>query len=104
MCGSNIFSVEFVQQQRFTSVDSCLLLFLSWLYSFLCVSPSQLTLKEGKKKESSQQPRFDYYNMDQDYEEDVDLSEDELSHIVEIYDFPADFKTEDLLKTFQCYQ
>lgn len=42
--------------------------------------------------------------MDQDYEEDIDLSEDELSHIVEIYEFPADFKTEDLLKTFQCYQ
>lgn len=92
------------KQQKFTSVDSCLLLFLSSLYSFLFFSPSQLTLKEGKKKESIQQPRFDYYNMDREYEEDIDLSEDELSHIVEIYDFPADFKTEDLLKTFQCYQ
>lgn len=64
-----------------------------------------MTLKEGKKKESIQQPRFDYYNMgDEDEDEDVDLTEDELSHIVEIYDFPADFKTEDLLKTFQSYQ
>uniref|UniRef100_A0A3Q4I960 R3H domain and coiled-coil containing 1-like n=1 Tax=Neolamprologus brichardi TaxID=32507 RepID=A0A3Q4I960_NEOBR len=48
-----------------------------------------------KKKESIQEPRFDYYNMDR---------EDELSHIVEIYDFPTEFKTEDLLKLFQCYQ
>lgn len=53
-----------------------------------------------------QQPRFDYYNMGRgdDDDEDVDLTEEELSHIVEIYDFPAEFKTEDLLKTFQCYQ
>lgn len=73
--------------------------------SLLCFISSQLTLKDGKKKESIQQPRFDYYNMGQgDEDEDVDLTEDELSHIVEIYDFPADFKTEDLLKAFQCYQ
>lgn len=37
-------------------------------------------------------------------DDDVDLRDDELSHIVEIYDFPADFKTEDLLKLFQSYQ
>lgn len=64
-------------------------------------------MKDGKKKESIQQPRFDYYNMgqgDDDEDEDVDLTEDELSHIVEIYDFPTDFKTEDLLKTFEGYQ
>lgn len=70
----------------------------------LSSSPHQLALKEGKRKESIQQPRFDYYNMDGDDEDDVDLTEDELSHIVEIYDFPTDFKTEDLLKLFQCYQ
>lgn len=61
-------------------------------------------MNEGKKKASIQQPRFDYYSMDGDDEDDIDLSEDELSHIVEIYDFPAEFKTEDLLKLFQCYQ
>lgn len=63
-------------------------------------------MKEGKKKESIQQPRFDYYNMDRydDDEDDIDLTEDELSHIVEIYDFPSEFKTEDLLKLFQGYQ
>uniref|UniRef100_A0A7N9B245 R3H domain and coiled-coil containing 1-like n=2 Tax=Mastacembelus armatus TaxID=205130 RepID=A0A7N9B245_9TELE len=59
---------------------------------------------EGRKKKSMQEPRFDYYNMDQDDDDDIDLREDELSHIVEIYDFPAEFKTEDLLKLFQCYQ
>lgn len=65
----------------------------------------QLAVNEGRKKGSIQQPRFDYYNMDQDDDDDdIDLSEDELSHIVEIYDFPAEFKTEDLLKLFQCYQ
>lgn len=42
--------------------------------------------------------------MDMDDEDEIDLTEDELSHIVEIYDFPAEFKTEDLLRLFQCYQ
>ncbi|XP_047434200.1 coiled-coil domain-containing protein R3HCC1L [Mugil cephalus] len=72
-----------------------------------CLDPhllEELSLKEGRKKESIQEPRFNYYNMDSDEDDDVDLSEDELSHIVEIYDFPTDFKTEDLLKLFQCYQ
>ncbi|KAI3352898.1 hypothetical protein L3Q82_019475, partial [Scortum barcoo] len=75
-----------------------------------CLDPhllEELSLKEGRKKESIQQPRFDYYNMnrgDDDEDDDIDLSEDELSHIVEIYDFPSEFKTEDLLKLFQCYQ
>ncbi|XP_041642319.1 coiled-coil domain-containing protein R3HCC1L [Cheilinus undulatus] len=74
-----------------------------------CLDPhllEELAVKEGKKKESIQEPRFDYYNMDRydDDEEDIDLTEDELSHIVEIYDFPTEFKTEDLLKLFQCYQ
>uniref|UniRef100_UPI0037E8786B coiled-coil domain-containing protein R3HCC1L n=1 Tax=Semicossyphus pulcher TaxID=241346 RepID=UPI0037E8786B len=74
-----------------------------------CLDPhllEELALKEGKKKESIQQPGFDYYNMDRygDEEDDIDLTEDEMAHIVEIYDFPAEFKTEDLLKLFQCYQ
>ncbi|XP_019934289.1 coiled-coil domain-containing protein R3HCC1L [Paralichthys olivaceus] len=73
-----------------------------------CLDPhllEELAVKEGRKKKSIQERRFDYYNMDQDDEEDdIDLREDELSHIVEIYDFPADFKTEDLLKLFQAYQ
>lgn len=74
-----------------------------------CLDPhllEELAVKEGKKKESIQESRFDYYNMNRfdDDEDDIDLTEDELSHIVEIYDFPADFKTEDLMRLFQCYQ
>ncbi|KAA8595125.1 hypothetical protein FQN60_012260 [Etheostoma spectabile] len=72
-----------------------------------CLEPhllKELSLQEGRKKKSNQEPRFDYYNMDREDEDDIDLTEDELAHIVEIYDFPAEFKTEDLLKLFQCYQ
>lgn len=76
-----------------------------------CLDPhllEELAVKEGRQKESIQEPRFDYYNMnrneDGDDDDDIDLREDELSHIVEIYDFPVEFKTEDLLKLFQCYQ
>uniref|UniRef100_A0A3B5MDE9 R3H domain and coiled-coil containing 1-like n=1 Tax=Xiphophorus couchianus TaxID=32473 RepID=A0A3B5MDE9_9TELE len=72
-----------------------------------CLDPhllEELALSEGRKKKSKQEPRFDYYNMDMDDEDEIDLTEDELSHIVEIYDFPAEFKTEDLLRLFQCYQ
>ncbi|XP_023131039.2 coiled-coil domain-containing protein R3HCC1L [Amphiprion ocellaris] len=72
-----------------------------------CLDPhllEELAVRDGKKKESIQERRFDYYNMDRDDDDDIDLTDDELSHIVEIYDFPTEFKTEDLLKLFQCYQ
>uniref|UniRef100_A0A087XNF4 R3H domain and coiled-coil containing 1-like n=1 Tax=Poecilia formosa TaxID=48698 RepID=A0A087XNF4_POEFO len=72
-----------------------------------CLDPhllEELALSEGRKKKSKQEPRFDYYNMDMDDEDEIDLTEDELSHIVEIYDFPTEFKMEDLLRLFQCYQ
>ncbi|XP_054459970.1 coiled-coil domain-containing protein R3HCC1L isoform X2 [Anoplopoma fimbria] len=71
-----------------------------------CLEPNlgKLTLNEGRKKKSLQEPRFDYYNVEGDDDEDIDPTEDELAHIVEIYEFPAEFKTEDLLKLFQCYQ
>ncbi|KAM3623731.1 uncharacterized protein V6R79_015047 [Siganus canaliculatus] len=70
-----------------------------------CLDPhllEELSVKEGRKKESVQESRFDYYNMNrgEDSDDDIDLTEDEMSHIVEIYDFPTDFKTEDLLKLF----
>lgn len=42
--------------------------------------------------------------MSSDEENETDLRDDELAHIVEIYDFPTEFKTEDLLKLFQSYQ
>uniref|UniRef100_A0A8C6WRW7 R3H domain and coiled-coil containing 1-like n=1 Tax=Neogobius melanostomus TaxID=47308 RepID=A0A8C6WRW7_9GOBI len=63
-----------------------------------------LSTKGGKVKESTQDPRFDYYNMNQDYDDDIDLTDDELSHIIEIYDFPSEFKIEDLLKLFHTNQ
>lgn len=73
-----------------------------------CLDPhllEEMAVRDGSKKESIQEPRFDYYNMNRDDDDDdIDLREDELSHIVEIYDFPTEFKTEDLLKLFQCYQ
>lgn len=78
---------------------------MSFLFFFLLsLSFLQLAKKDGKKKESVQDPKFDYYNMHSDEEDEIDLREDELAHIVEIYDFPTEFKTEDLLKLFQSYQ
>uniref|UniRef100_A0A3Q2T1Y5 R3H domain and coiled-coil containing 1-like n=1 Tax=Fundulus heteroclitus TaxID=8078 RepID=A0A3Q2T1Y5_FUNHE len=71
-----------------------------------CLDPhllEELSVAEGRKKKSIQERRFDYYNMEMDDDEEIDLTDDELSHIVEIYDFPPEFKTEDLLKLFQCY-
>lgn len=65
----------------------------------------ELAVKEGrKKKKSIQGARFDYFNMDQEADDDIDMTDDELSHMVEIYDFPQEFKTEDLLKLFQSHQ
>ncbi|XP_061625550.1 coiled-coil domain-containing protein R3HCC1L [Phyllopteryx taeniolatus] len=62
----------------------------------------ELSLSEGRKK-SIQEARFDYYNMEQ-FDDDMDQCEEDLSHIIEIYDIPPEFKTEDLVKLFQGYQ
>ncbi|XP_023676360.1 coiled-coil domain-containing protein R3HCC1L [Paramormyrops kingsleyae] len=70
-----------------------------------CLDPhliEEISLTEGKKKKSIQDPQFDYYNYT--VEREVDLFEDELSHILEIYDFPVEFKVEDLMRAFQPYQ
>ncbi|CAL8354744.1 unnamed protein product [Boreogadus saida] len=64
-------------------------------------------LEEGKgrkKKKNVQDPEFDYYNMDREADEELEMTDDELSHIVEIYDFSQEFKTEDLLKLFESSQ
>uniref|UniRef100_A0A8C7ZDK5 R3H domain and coiled-coil containing 1-like n=1 Tax=Oryzias sinensis TaxID=183150 RepID=A0A8C7ZDK5_9TELE len=87
-----------------TPTNVQLLVFVAAAFPISSHLPVQLAVKEGRKKKSIQDPQFDYYRMDREFEEDVELREDELSHIVEIYDFPADFKTEDLLKLFQCSQ
>ncbi|KAH0623839.1 hypothetical protein JD844_006999 [Phrynosoma platyrhinos] len=46
------------------------------------------------------EPRFDYYNYSP---ADLDLSDSELPHVIEIYDFPAEFRTEDLMHVFCSY-
>uniref|UniRef100_A0A3B4AJ75 Uncharacterized protein n=1 Tax=Periophthalmus magnuspinnatus TaxID=409849 RepID=A0A3B4AJ75_9GOBI len=72
----------------------------------ICVvlTGQSIPFSDGKVKTSIQDSRFDYYNMNRDYDDDIDLTEDEMSHIVEIYDFPSEFKTEDLLKLFHTNQ
>ncbi|XP_033886489.1 uncharacterized protein LOC117418052 [Acipenser ruthenus] len=70
-----------------------------------CLDPhllEEISQDQGKVKKSIQEPRFDYYNWA--VESEVELREDELSHIVEIYEFPSEFKTEDLLRTFNSFQ
>ncbi|KAK3530335.1 hypothetical protein QTP86_023949 [Hemibagrus guttatus] len=71
-----------------------------------CLNPhllEEVSQKAGLNKASVQEPRFDYYDwMPED--EEVELREDELSHIVEIYDFPSEFKMEDLIRAFCSYQ
>ncbi|XP_077461961.1 R3H and coiled-coil domain-containing protein 1-like isoform X1 [Stigmatopora argus] len=63
----------------------------------------EMSLNEGRKKQSIQEARFDYYNMNKFDDDDVD-SEDDLSHMIEIYDIPPEFKSEDLSKLFQGHQ
>ncbi|XP_063818367.1 coiled-coil domain-containing protein R3HCC1L isoform X2 [Pseudophryne corroboree] len=60
----------------------------------------ELTVEE-KIQRSPQESRFNYY----DYEpKEPSMDDLELSHVIEIYDFPADFKTEDLCRAFAIYQ
>ncbi|KAM4852456.1 coiled-coil domain-containing protein R3HCC1L isoform 1-T2 [Thomomys bottae] len=68
-----------------------------------CVDPRLLQELSGntKNRESIQEPRFDYYNSELP---DIDLSECEFPHVIEIYDFPQEFRTEDLLRVFCSYQ
>lgn len=72
-----------------------------------CVEPNlmeEMSLEEGRKKGSAQDPRFDYYNWSPEDDEEVELRDDELAHIVEIYEFPSEFKTEDLIRSFSSFQ
>lgn len=67
-----------------------------------CLDPRLLQeLSENINRESIQEPRFDYYNHKVP---DIDLSECEFPHVIEIYDFPQEFRTEDLLRVFCSYQ
>ncbi|XP_040293031.1 coiled-coil domain-containing protein R3HCC1L isoform X2 [Bufo bufo] len=70
-----------------------------------CVDPhhnQELTSRGGGGEgDSPKKSRYNYY----DYEpKESDMDDLELSHVIEIYDFPAEFKTEDLLRTFASYQ
>ncbi|XP_074730131.1 coiled-coil domain-containing protein R3HCC1L [Strix uralensis] len=68
-----------------------------------CLDPRLLEELSGgeKHRESRQSPRFDYYGAEPTA---LDLSDAELPHVIEIYDFPSDFRTEDLLRVFCSYQ
>ncbi|KAK2508051.1 hypothetical protein MC885_020933 [Smutsia gigantea] len=68
-----------------------------------CLDPRLLQELSGnmKNRESIQEPRFDYYNHEVP---DTDLSDCEFPHVIEIYDFPQEFRTEDLLRIFCSYQ
>ncbi|KAM9285165.1 coiled-coil domain-containing protein R3HCC1L [Morus bassanus] len=68
-----------------------------------CLDPRLLEELSGgeKRRESQQSPRFDYYGAEPTA---LDLSDAELPHVIEIYDFPSDFRTEDLLRVFCSYQ
>uniref|UniRef100_A0A8C6E9X8 R3H domain and coiled-coil containing 1 like n=1 Tax=Moschus moschiferus TaxID=68415 RepID=A0A8C6E9X8_MOSMO len=68
-----------------------------------CLDPRLLQELSGnvKNRESIQEPRFDYYNHEVP---DIDLSDCEFPHVIEIYDFPQEFRTEDLLRIFCTYQ
>uniref|UniRef100_A0A8C2U875 Uncharacterized protein n=1 Tax=Coturnix japonica TaxID=93934 RepID=A0A8C2U875_COTJA len=68
-----------------------------------CSAPSLSPQLSGgpERQQSLQEPRFDYYGAQPAA---PDLSDDELPHVIEIYDFPPDFRTEDLLRIFCSYQ
>ncbi|XP_059708268.1 coiled-coil domain-containing protein R3HCC1L [Haemorhous mexicanus] len=68
-----------------------------------CLDPRLLEELSGgeKHQESQQSPRFNYYRAEPAA---PDISDDELPHVIEIYDFPSDFRTEDLMRVFCSYQ
>ncbi|XP_078499688.1 coiled-coil domain-containing protein R3HCC1L [Lissotriton helveticus] len=68
-----------------------------------CLDPQLLKKLAGNKEneESFQEPRYNYYSHQPT---ELDLDDSELSHVIEIYDFPPEFKAEDLLLAFSTYQ
>ncbi|CAG0890953.1 unnamed protein product [Darwinula stevensoni] len=63
-----------------------------------CLNPAlleQLTLAVGDVEIDA--PKFDYYEYEA---KDPTFLEDDLSHVLEIYQFPAEFRTEDLISAF----
>ncbi|XP_053548529.1 coiled-coil domain-containing protein R3HCC1L [Bombina bombina] len=68
-----------------------------------CVDPHlvEQLASSCKAEDNLQDPRFNYYKYDF---EESSMDDPELSHVIEIYDFPAAFKTEDLILAFANYQ
>lgn len=68
-----------------------------------CLDPRLLEELSGgsERQQSLQEPRFNYYGAEPAA---PDLSDAELPHVIEIYDFPPDFRTEDLMRIFCSYQ
>ncbi|XP_030058767.1 coiled-coil domain-containing protein R3HCC1L isoform X2 [Microcaecilia unicolor] len=68
-----------------------------------CLDPHLLNelTDRRKTKKNFQEPQFNYYNYEP---AELDLSDSFLPHVIEIYDFPPEFKTEDLLRAFSSYQ
>ncbi|KAE8590669.1 hypothetical protein XENTR_v10018150 [Xenopus tropicalis] len=66
-----------------------------------CLDSHLLEQLTNRDEKVIQEPRFNYY----DYEpKEMELDDLELAHVIEIYDFPAEFKTEDLIRAFASYQ
>ncbi|XP_050814748.1 coiled-coil domain-containing protein R3HCC1L isoform X24 [Gopherus flavomarginatus] len=86
--------------------DSCAAAEGSWDLLFNadgdCLDQRLLQELSGGEKPRSrlQEPRFDYSG----WQPELDLSDSELPHVIEIYDFPQDFGTADLLRVFCSYQ
>uniref|UniRef100_A0A8C5QDH9 R3H domain and coiled-coil containing 1 like n=1 Tax=Leptobrachium leishanense TaxID=445787 RepID=A0A8C5QDH9_9ANUR len=68
-----------------------------------CLDPhllEELTARE-KASRSLRTPRFNYYHYEP---QEMEMDDSEFSHVIEIFDFPAEFKTEDLMRSFANYQ
>ncbi|OCT71732.1 coiled-coil domain-containing protein R3HCC1L isoform X2 [Xenopus laevis] len=66
-----------------------------------CLEPHLLEELTNRGEKVLQEPRYNYY----DYEaKEPELGDLELAHVIEIYEFPSEFKTEDLIRAFASYQ
>lgn len=97
--------VKVKEQEHGDKRENCLYMggyFMLWLgITVTCMLPPLQLSGNMKNRESIQEPRFDYYNHEVP---DIDLSDCEFPHVIEIYDFPQEFRTEDLLRIFCTYQ
>lgn len=92
---------EYRDEEDYLYKGRCfIMLCLDVTVTFMLFPPPQLS-GNMKNRKSIQEPRFDYYNNEFP---DIDLSDCEFPHVLEIYDFPQEFRTEDLLRVFCSYQ